>query len=282
MNFWLLLSFFLAIVWSRHLQGLNGPITCIAKNCASEFGDCVKDKKCRSAMLCNMKCEFERDVDGCNLICELTYGYNNTRYTEALGCATKNGCIPHAADDGKCLATDSQTIRNLTSMEQMEGKWWILKGLNCGQPDWPGGFDYFPCQRDEFVPNRTGIEDSWLDYIAYCGGKNNSCTTPMVHTVATANMSLPGVMRHDYLDAPLLPQLEFWRVLSWPHPEWMLYIYCGTTPINTYAGGSVVSNSSRTIDEIPPWVEKIFVETAQKYGFDYYGMCISDVSDCSD
>jgi len=233
-------------------------------------------------MLCNTKCEFERDVDGCNLICELTYGYNNTVYTEALGCATKHGCIPHAKDDGKCLANDTQTITNLTSMEQMEGKWWILKGLNCGQKDWPGGFDYFPCQRDEFVPNRTGTDDSWLDYIAYCGGKNNTCTTNMVHTVATAKMSAPGVMRHDYLDAPLLPQLEFWRVLSWPHPEWMLYIYCGTTPINTYAGGSVVSNASRTIDEIPPWVEKIFVQTAQDYGFDYYGMCISDVSDCSD
>jgi len=261
---------------------LNGPISCIAKNCVSEFGKCVKDSKCRAAMLCNMKCEFERDVDGCNLICELTYGYNNTRYTEALGCATKNGCIPHAADDGKCLANDTQTISNLTTMDQMKGKWWILKGLNCGQKDWPGGFDYFPCQRDEFVPNRTGSDDTWLDYIAYCGGKNNTCTTNMVNTVATARMSSPGVMRHDYLDAPLLPQLEFWRVLSWPHPEWMLYIYCGTTPINTYAGGSVVSNASRTIDEIPPWVEKIFIKTASEYGFDYFGMCISDVTECSD
>merc|ERR1719336_3827685 len=96
---------------------LDGPISCIAKNCAGEFAGCMKDKKCRQAMFCNTKCEFERDVDGCNLICELTYGYNNTKYTEALGCSTKHGCIPHAKDDGKCLANDTQTITNLTSME---------------------------------------------------------------------------------------------------------------------------------------------------------------------
>ncbi len=28
----------------------------------------------------------------------------------------------------------------------------ILKGLNCGQDSvWKGGFDYYPCQRDEFA-----------------------------------------------------------------------------------------------------------------------------------
>ena len=25
-------------------------------------------------------------------------------------------------------------------------------------------------------------------------------------------------------------------MLSWPHPDWMLYIYCGSTPTGKYAG----------------------------------------------
>ena len=41
---------------------------------------------------------------------------------------------------------------------------------------------------------------------------------------------------HRYTDPPLKPQTEEWRVLSWPHPDWMLYIYCGSTPTGPYAG----------------------------------------------
>ena len=44
------------------------------------------------------------------------------------------------------------------------------------------------------------------------------------------------VPTHRYTDPPLKPQTEEWRVLSWPHPDWMLYIYCGSTPTGPYAG----------------------------------------------
>ena len=121
----------------------------------------------------------------------------------------------------------------------------------------------------------------WIDHISYCGGKNNTCTTPMINTTANVSITAPGVMTHWYLDAPLLPQIEYWRVLSWPHPEWMLYIYCGSTPIGPYAGGSVVSNSSRSISDIPSYVEKIFISVAQKFNFSYQDMCISDTTKCS-
>ena len=53
--------------------------------------------------------------------------------------------------DGKCLAQDTDTVKNLTNLAQVKGKWWILRGLNCGQLGWPAGFDYFPCQQDHFV-----------------------------------------------------------------------------------------------------------------------------------
>jgi len=256
------------------------PLKCLATHCAGACGKCFTNKKCIQAVFCNAKCQGQPEEDGCDLLCELTYGYNNTAYTNVLKCATSNNCLPVNKNDGKCLAKDSDTVRNITTMQQVAGKWWILSGLNCGQDEtWPGGFDYFPCQRDDFV---LFDDDYWLDYIAYCGGKNDSCSTPIVKTVANATISAPGVMRHDYLDAPLLPQLEFWRVLSYPHPDWMLYIYCGTTPINEYAGGSVVSRASRTLADIPKWIEDIFVKKANEFGFDYYKMCVSNDTSCSD
>ena len=71
-----------------------------------------------------------------------------------------------------------------------------MRGLNCGQKGWPAGFDYFPCQRDEFVMADDG---SWIDHIAYCGGKNNTCQTPIVFTVANVSLTSPGVMTHWYV-----------------------------------------------------------------------------------
>lgn len=198
-----------------------------------------------------------------------------------MQCMSDHGCLPVSPSDGVCLANDSDTIKNLTDMTQVKGKWWILRGLNCGQEGWPAGFDYFPCQRDEFVPGDNG---QWTDRIAYCGGTNDTCVTPMVFTVANVSLTSPGVMTHWYTDPPLIPQVEEWRVLSWPHPDWMLYVYCGSTPTGPYAGGSVVNrnNDPSTIGDIPVYVEEEFRSTAHHFGFNYNAMCVSHVTNCSD
>ena len=256
----------------------NGTSACILANCSKQVGLCAVEKACRQALICNSKCASDSNVNACDLLCELNYGYNSTRYREMMQCMVTHHCLPEQKPDGKCLALDSDTVRNLTNMEQMKGKWWILKGINCGQEGWPAGFDYFPCQRDEFVYEGS----RWIDHIAYCGGTNNTCTTPVINTVANVSITSPGVMTHWFLDVPLLPQIEHWRVLSWPHPDWMLYIYCGRTPIGLYGGGSVVSNSSRTISDIPSYVEKIFISVAEKFKFNYEEMCVSDNTKCTD
>ncbi len=95
-------------------------------------------------------------------------------------------------------------------------------------------------------------------------------------------------MTHIYKDAPLLPQNEDWIVLSWPHPDWMLYVYCklvlltkgGYTPAGEYGGASIVSRSSSRIDEIPPEVEMEFRSVMLEHEFSFEEMCVSDVSDC--
>jgi len=196
-------------------------------------------------------------------------------------------CLPVThKSDGICLANDTQTITNLTTLSQIPGKWWIVRGQNCGQNgDWPAGFDFFPCQRDEFVlEDPKNPAGKWIDHIAYCGGSNNSCTTPMLYTVANVSMTSPGVMTHWYTDPPLKPQTEEWRVLSWPHPDWMLYIYCGVTPTGPYAGGSVVSHGNKKAGDIPKYVEEIFRAKAKEFNFDYDAMCISDdtIKQCID
>ena len=258
-----------AVVVRRHV---GGPGTCLIKYCSKSSLECVADSQCRKATACNTGCAGKENTDACNLLCELDYGYNSTKYRQLLQCMSDHGCLPVSPDNGVCLANDSDTVKNLTSLAQVnnqlastdshilrvlnlqiKGKWWIVRGLNCGQKGWSDGFDFFPCQRDEFVPAANGID--WIDHIAYCGGTNNTCQTPMLFTVANVSMTSPGVMTHmyetnlstenrlmygffiyRYTDPPLVPQNEEWRVLSWPHPDWMLYIYCGSTPTGKYAG----------------------------------------------
>jgi hypothetical protein len=262
---------------------------CLAAHCKLATAKCMLDSSCRKTAICNTKCQGKPNDLACDLLCELTSGYNSTVYRSMLKCMNDNHCLPLSpGSDGICLSpTPSEAGKVLTSMDQMAGKWYIFKGMNCGQnKQWPAGFDAFPCQRDEFVKS-PGTVTGWTDHIAYCGGnvsESQDCKTKIVNTEADVYISTPGVMTHNYTDAPLLPQNEEWRVLSWPDQgDWMLYIYCGYTPTGAYAGGSVVSRSSaRRMSEIPPAYDAEFRKVSKQYGFDYDSMCVSDLSACED
>jgi len=282
---------------AQHIASGYGGNNCVSQYCEDEAKSCGTEWSCIKAGACNADCEFfhKKTSESCNLLCELNYGYNSSKYRQLMQCMSDHGCLPLTnKSDGKCLAQDTQTIQNLTSLEQIgqvgnaSGKWWIVRGQNCGQNgDWPAGFDYFPCQRDEFVPSPGDphFKAGGIDHIAYCGGTDNKCSTPMLYTVANVSMTSPGVMTHWYTDPPLTPQTEEWRVLSFPHPDWMLYIYCGATPTGAYAGGSVVARHPiKTAGAIPKWVEDIFRAKAKEFDFDYDEMCISDdsLAECVD
>ena len=43
--------------------------------------------------------------------------------------------------------------------------------------------------------------------MTYCDGKHNECTSPMIVTVANVSVPVPGVVKHEYTDAPLMPQV---------------------------------------------------------------------------
>ena len=47
----------------------------------------------------------------------------------------------------------------------------------------------------------------WINNVTYCGGKNDKCVSEMIVTVANISLPKPGVVRHDYTDAPLSPQV---------------------------------------------------------------------------
>lgn len=45
--------------------------------------------------------------------------------------------------------------------------------------------------------------------VTYCGGSADQCVTDMIVTIANVSMPAPGVVHHDYTDAPLSPQVTY-------------------------------------------------------------------------
>ena len=54
--------------------------------------------------------------------------------------------------------------------------------------------------------------------MTYCGGSADQCVTDMIVTIANVSMPAPGVVHHDYTDAPLSPQVtisyKYWPLIG--------------------------------------------------------------------
>ena len=52
--------------------------------------------------------------------------------------------------------------------------------------------------------------------MTYCAGQNDVCVSDMIVTIANISLPKPGVVRHEYTDAPLSPQVGY-HVSWWFH-----------------------------------------------------------------
>jgi len=266
------------------------------------------------ALMCENGCnQLEKEepghnrAPGCAYLCEMTSGYQSHIFTDLMQCGKDHNCLPTYTNDGDCMATDADALQNVTSLDQLEGDWWVIKGINCGQvadgtpfhpgagypplnptkgKSFPGGYDWYPCQHERFVKS-NGHDfpyptTQWVNNITYCGGANGGlrqCNTIIIDTVANITLCAPGVVCHNYTDAPLKPQYEHWRIISWPHPDYMFTFWCGQTPLLAYNGGITLSKH-RSGKDMPAWVEENFRQTAKRFNVEWEEMCPSDNVDC--
>ena len=80
-------------------------------------------------------------------------------------------------------------------------------------------------------------------------------------------------MIHNY---GVLNQIEPWTVVSRPHEDWALMLWCGENPAMTYAGGIVITKATyaygvlpdkevRTEDKMPAYVRAEFGRVLAKH-----------------
>jgi len=252
------------------------PTVCMFFWCGLQLTACTIDKECMATIQCMQGCEDGRpDVAQCQFECEMTIGQDNVAFQHLLECMSEHECFATSPPDGSCLATADQTAQELTEIDMVAGDWWVVRGLNCGQEGWPGAYDWYPCQHARYVV----VEDGWVNNTTYCGGKDSVCTTDIIVTMPHATMPSPGLIQLEYDDAPLLPQVERWHLMSKPGENFMFVIWCGTNPALEYNGAFVLSRT-RTAEGMSAEEEAAFRAVASAQGIDYDAMCLSDNTAC--
>lgn len=265
-------------------------LVCGLTKCTIPMILCVLDPDCREALECNASCSAaggQAEQQACNLVCQLTQGGSSERYSALVQCFAENGCLPTLPEgtDGRCLVTSENIhhVYELESFEELQGTWLETRGLNCGVSGsgWEGGYDTLPCRASSWVFNA----EQWWYHTSFCApAEDGNCGEEgPVYLIAEPRKSdqIPGLIDVDYANPPLQPQEERWYILSKPHPDWIMYNYCGSTPAGEYAGVNVMTRATEASDAaMPPEVEAAFRQAAIDFDFSYDAMCITDQSQC--
>lgn len=265
-------------------------LLCGLNNCQLQMLLCLLDPACRETLACNAECGAggaQSEQQACHLFCQLAQGEESEIYSLLVQCLASGGCLPTLPEgtDGQCLVTGESIhkVHVLASLDEIEGTWREVRGRNCGVPgsNWEGGYDALPCRSSSWVCNAG----QWWYHTSFCApAEDGSCSDKgSVHLLAEPRLSdqQPGLMEVFYVNPPLQPQQERWYVLSRPDPDWIMYTYCGSTPVGEYAGVNVMTRVPEPSNAaMPPEVEAAFRQAAGEFGFSYDDMCITDQSQC--
>lgn len=259
---------------------------CSLRKCPGQLFACALNRTCRQTLNCNRQCQGENQ-QACHLACQLEMGKDSPAYGELVQCLGENQCLPKLPPntDGQCPVTKDNVhkVHVLSSLDELEGTWLEVRGLNCGLPNsgWEGGYDALPCRASSWLYE----EGAWWYHTSFCGPRDESDCSGKKPTYLIASPSLsdeePGLMHVPYVNPPLKPQNERWYVLSKPHPDWLMYTYCGSTPAGEYAGLNIATRAQEPwIKGIPAEVEEAFRQAAADFNFSWDSTCPTDQSQC--
>ena len=263
-------------------------LMCGLTKCPLEMVLCVLEPPCRETLTCNAECgSAGAHSQACHLFCQLAQGEESEIYSLLVQCFAGNGCLPTLPEgtDGQCLVTGENVhkVHVLGSLDEIEGTWLEVRGLNCGVPgsNWEGGYDALPCRSSSWVYHAQ----QWWYHTSFRGpAEDGGCNEEeAVHLIAEPRISEqePGLLEVSYTNSPLQPQHERWYVLSRPDPDWIMYTYCGSTPAGEYAGANIMTRVPEPSNAaMPPEVDAAFRQVAREFNFAYEDMCITDQSQC--
>jgi len=265
-------------------------LACGTTKCTLSMVLCLLEPACQETLACNAQCGsagVRSEQQACHLFCQLSQGQKSEMYGALVQCFAENGCLPTLPEgkDGRCLVSSDNIhkVHVLGSIDEIRGTWLELRGLNCGVPGstWEGGYDALPCRSSSWV----FAAQQWWYHTSFCAPSDNgNCSEKgPAHLIAEPVLSeqQPGLIEVVYVNPPLKPQNERWYILSRPDPNWIMYTYCGSTPVGQYAGVNVITRVANPSNAaMPPEVDAAFRHAAREFNFTYDDMCITDQSQC--
>ena len=189
-------------------------LMCGLTRCPLQMTWCLLDPTCRETLACNARCGSggaRSEQQACHLFCQLSQGKQSEIYGSLVQCFADNGCLPTLPEgtDGRCVVTSENIheVQVLESLDEIEGTWLEIRGLNCGVPgsNWEGGYDALPCRSSSWIYNAQ----QWWYHTSFCAsGEDSSCNEmTAVHLIAEPRLSgqEPGLLEVSYLNSALQP-----------------------------------------------------------------------------
>lgn len=250
--------------------GLNAGIAgsiCIMTHCIVPSMKCMMESVCHEALTCIQGADYSKP--GQMLNCEVRSAMKGSisELTTLTECIYENGCQPMMPDDGVCKVDHTSGQANLTDPSAIEGEWWAIKGFN-------PHYDNLRCQHNRYHFDKASQQ--WVNNVTWVD--DDVASKPVIGTIPTVTAPYPGYFVHVY---PEMDQTEPWVVVSKPHDDYMVMLWCGENPAMKYAGGIVVSKH-KTADGMPKWVDDAIRERVTAHGIDYDKWFLNDNSECID
>lgn len=250
-------------------------IPCVVEHCSLQSAGCLLDGGCRSAIACSQGCfsNWDRDstqekfhVQNCTAKCSFTY--DGEAFEAFMTCLTDNECIGFPPIPNTCLKPmDIHPLKQL-SMKDIQGDWWVVKGIH-------PVYDCYPCQQLYFQPiNAT----SWNYIPKYEVYLVNGSLLPVTQQflITVPNSAPAGTnISFVYHDVGLEHFETWWLIDQASDGSYTLLYYCGHT-LQWFYQGALVFARNRTLSEEA--YQTIAASYLKAVGLDLKDFCTTSTS----
>ena len=252
-------------------------LECVAEHCLLETTECVANSDCRTGAFCSRKCMNSWDEDttsekvhiqNCTNIC--AFSYRGEVYEKFITCVGDHQCMSLPPIPSRCKAPENITLLKSLAVKDLEGDWWVVKGLH-------PVYDCYPCQHLTFKPINATTWSYKPKYQVYLiNGSLGLADQEFLVPNTSAGKSASFV----YHDVGLSHYETWWLFDAAEDRSYVLLYYCGHT-LEWYYDGSLVlvkDPSSLTSSDL----SAIAQSYSKALGLEMSDLCNTKTSQCPD
>jgi NAD(P)-dependent dehydrogenase (short-subunit alcohol dehydrogenase family) len=249
--------------------------------CSVQADACTADPACKKSLISTMECIVSQSAQGkmaaAGLACLIP---DNLERDKVFKCMMdEHSCIPSPPGPTypACRDTEIPGDPTFTSLSDLEGHWWKVRGWSAGEP-----YECRPCGRVAWspspTPNALTINSSWLEKDIH--GKQWNTTDSSLFGIRADGKGFPQKLAHTG-DMLGLGYVENFTVVHDGRHEQEPYLFlygCGATKQGAYTTGFAIAQTPTASDALAAKI----LAVAAKAGFNTSDFCVVDNSCVAD